>query len=511
VYYGDGIGGFTTVLRYADSLGNIYYSMMNSGKADASSRADMTTQTLSAHFPMLFHPSPKTVMVLGLASGVTAGEVLYYPIERLDVVDINREVVAGSDFFIPWNNDVLSNPKTDLIIQDGRAHLQLTKRKYDVITSEPSNPWMAGLSALFTRDFFELAKDRLNEEGIYVQFIHAYQMDWSTFALVGRTFAEVFPNSLLVATEPHTLGYDYLLVGLKGRSRLSLDSARRNLPYAQQSKNVTIQDHRLLYRLIITEDLRKLFGEGPVNTDSWPRLEFAAPKLMYFYDPMIGKNVLSKKWRSSRTRSIIRQVATDVDRQIDFAVYALSVYQPFGGMVDLSRATPLQKRRYFELVETYCASNSIDYSLFRDDELKRRCGSLQIKELEKKIDVMPNKAASHLYLANLYYTKGMPDEAIANYYKSLEISPYSAEAHSNLGAVLVQQGQIEKAIEHLTEALEITPGNAPAHNNLGYALMQQEEWDKAIKHFSEALRIAPNFALARRGLEKARLMQKRGR
>jgi len=512
VYYGDGIGGFTTVLKYADSLGNIYYSMMNSGKADASSRADMTTQTLSAHFPMLFHRSPKTVMVLGLASGITAGEVLYYPIERLDVVDINREVVAGSDFFIPWNNKVLSNPKTNLIIQDGRAHLQLTKRKYDVISSEPSNPWMAGLAALFTRDFFELVKDRLNEEGIYVQFIHAYQMDWPTFALVGRTFAEVFPNSLLVATEPHTLGYDYLLVGLKGQGRLRLDDARRNLPYAQQSKNVTIRDARLLYRLIISEDLRRLFGQGPVNTDSRPRLEFAAPKLMYFDDPMIGKNVQSKRWLSSRTRSIIRQVMTDVDRQIDFAAYALSVYQPFRGMVDLSRATPSQKKRFFELMETYCASNSIDYSLFVDEELKRRCGSIQIKALQDKIDVMPNKAASYLYLANLYYEKGMPDKAVANFYKSLEISPYNAEAHSNLGAVLVQQGKTEKAIVHLTEALQIAPDNVLAHNNLGYALMQQGEFGEAIKHFTEALRIAPNFARARQGLEKARLlMQKRGR
>jgi len=80
VYYGDGIGGFTTVRKYADPLGGVEYIMENSGKADASSRGDMTTQTLVAHLPMLFHRNPKTVMVLGLASGVTAGEVLYYPV-----------------------------------------------------------------------------------------------------------------------------------------------------------------------------------------------------------------------------------------------------------------------------------------------------------------------------------------------------------------------------------------------------------------------------------------------
>ncbi|MCK5009976.1 MAG: fused MFS/spermidine synthase, partial [Deltaproteobacteria bacterium] len=184
MYYGDGIGGFTTVLKDIDALGIPQYTLVNSGKPDASSQGDMPTQTLLTHLPLLFHPNPKEVMVLGLASGVTAGEVLHYPIERLDIIEISEEVVTASDFFIPWNNKVLSNPKTELIIQDGRAHLELTNRKYDVIISEPSNPWMAGLANLFTREFFLLANDRLNEDGIFVQFFHGYQMDWPTFALV---------------------------------------------------------------------------------------------------------------------------------------------------------------------------------------------------------------------------------------------------------------------------------------------------------------------------------------
>jgi len=82
VYYGEGIGGFTTVTKYVDPLGNASFSMANSGKADASSRGDMTTQTLSAHLPMLFHAHAQEVMVLGLASGITAGEVLHYPVQH---------------------------------------------------------------------------------------------------------------------------------------------------------------------------------------------------------------------------------------------------------------------------------------------------------------------------------------------------------------------------------------------------------------------------------------------
>jgi len=496
VYYGDGIGGFTTVRKYADPLGGVEYIMENSGKADASSRGDMTTQTLVAHFPMLFHRNPKTVMVLGLASGVTAGEVLYYPVEQLDVLEISHQVVEASDFFIPWNNNVVSDPKTNLIIQDGRAHLQLTKQKYDVIISEPSNPWMAGLSTLFTRDCFALAKNQLSEDGIFVQWLQAYEMDWPRFALVGRTFAEVFPNSLLILSEPSAVSQDYLLVGLKGRNRLTLDSAKQKLSSIQESKNVTLRDPRLLYRLIVSEDLNRLFGQGPVNTDSRPRLEFAAPKLMHHSDPMIISNIEDKKWLSAGTRNIVEQVTTNVDAQIDFAAYAVSVYDPFYDMVDLSKATPSQKERFFKLMETYAAKNSIDYSIFTDDKLKQRCSSIQIETIENNIELMPDKELSYFYLANLYYEEDMLDEAITNYSKSLQIEPDSASTHGNLGHALYRQGNFEEAIKHYKQVLRNRPYLAGAHNDLARARAHQGNLEEAVKHYKEALRIRPDFAEA---------------
>jgi spermidine synthase len=500
VFYGDGIGGFTTVLKQADPFGTIEYSLANSGKMDASSRGDMQTQTLLAHFGMLFHPNPKTVMVLGLASGITAGEVLYYPVEQLDALEISHQVVKASDIFLPWNNNVRYDPRTNVIIQDARAHLQLTRQKYDVIISEPSNPWMAGLATLFTRDFFTLVKNRLNEDGIFVQWVHSYQMDWFTFALVGRTFARVFPNGLLVLTQPSGVGNDYLLVGFKGRNKLALENAKRNLPYIQESKNVVLSDPKLLYKLIVTEDFQGLFGEGPVNTDSWPRLEFAAPKLMYRSDPMTIRNMQAKRRVSAGTVNIIQRVVADVDAQIDFAAYALSLYLPFRDMVDLSKATPLQKERFFKLMEAYCANNPVDFTIFKDGELKQRCHSIQIEAIENKIDLVPDKALSHFYLADLYYGKGMLDETIASYSKSLQIKPYNAEAHYNLGLALTDRGRFDGAITHLTEALRIKPDFADAHSNVAYALARRGKLDEAITHYIQSLRINPDNAKAHSNL-----------
>jgi spermidine synthase len=87
------------------------------------------------------------------------------------------------------------------------------------------------------------------------------------------------------------MGNDYLLVGFKGKGRLILDHAKRKITHARRSKNISLSDPRLLYRLIVSEDLQGLFGQGPVNTDSRPRLEFSAPRLIYQDDPAIRRNI----------------------------------------------------------------------------------------------------------------------------------------------------------------------------------------------------------------------------
>jgi spermidine synthase len=449
-------------------------------------------------------------MVLGLASGITAGEVLYYPVERLDVVEISQQVVEASSFFVPWNNNVLSNPKTNLIIQDARAHLQLTKQKYDVIISEPSNPWMAGLATLFTRDFFELTKDRLNEEGMFVQWFHSYQLDWPTFALVGRTFAQVFPNSILVQISTSGIGHDYLFVGFKGKSKLALENVQHKLLCIKRSKNITLADPSLLYRLIVSEDLPRLFGPGPSNTDSRPRLEFAAPKLMYYRDPVILKNILSKKYLSPQTKNIVAHIITDIDAQIDFAVYALSVYSPFPNMVDTTKATPSQKERYFKIMETYYANNPIeDRSVFKSDELKQRCISAQINAIRTNIDRMPDKPFSYTYLALLYYGEGMLNEAVANLTKSLQLKPDDAENRYNLGLALQTQGKFDEAVSQYNQALQLNPNDTRTRYNLGNILQSAGRLDEAVSQYRKVLEVSPDDEKAHNNLALA--LQSQGR
>ena len=502
VYFGDGIGGFTTVLENTDILGAKSYSLFNSGKSDASTDGgDMCTQTLLAHFPLAFHPRPDDVLVLGLASGITAGEVLYYPVKHLDVIDINRQVVRASDFFIPWNNNVLSHPVTELIIQDGRAHMALTDRTYDIVISEPSNPWMAGLASLFTREFFDLVRGRLKENGIYVQWVHSYQMDWENFAMIGRTFARVFPRSLLVSIDPAGLGADYLLVGFKGDTWLDRSTVEQNLVYASQSKNATILDSRIFYSLIVGENLEKLFGDGPINMDNHPILEFSAPKLMHSYDPAIADTIQAREYLTDETKAIITAAASDVDAQINYAAYALSFNKTFENIVDLERATPAQKERFARIVEAYCSENILtDYSFVGDSEIKDRCLSAQIDMVRAHLSDAPDTTMIYYRLGNLYNERNMLVEAYTYYTKTLELDPDNEKAHYNLGRIFTSQGRYGEAIKHYEEALRINPYYAMAYNNLGNIHTQRGELDRAVSNFREAVRIDPDFALGYQNL-----------
>lgn len=180
------------------------------GKADASnSVTDIPTQIMLGHLPLLLHPDPRAVLVIGLGSGISAGSVARHPIERLDVVEIEPAVVEASRFFAQDNGNVLGDRRVRLTIADGRNFLLTTRERYDVIASEPSNPWLSGVASLFSREFFQFARQRLRPGGFMLQWVHAYALLPEDLQMIVKTFRTVFPATSVwkVATG------DFLLLG----------------------------------------------------------------------------------------------------------------------------------------------------------------------------------------------------------------------------------------------------------------------------------------------------------
>ncbi|MCP4201579.1 MAG: methyltransferase domain-containing protein [bacterium] len=170
------------------------YAFMVNGKADGSARGDAPTQVMSGLIGTALHPNPRTGLVIGLGTGSSAGWMAQVPtMERVVAVELEPAILRVAEACAPVNENVLDNPKVEVVIADAREYLLSAKDTYDVIFSEPSNPYRAGISSLFTREFYRAVTERLSEDGIFAQWLQAYEIDAQVVRTAYATLASVFP------------------------------------------------------------------------------------------------------------------------------------------------------------------------------------------------------------------------------------------------------------------------------------------------------------------------------
>ncbi|MDP8230463.1 MAG: fused MFS/spermidine synthase [Candidatus Gorgyraea atricola] len=167
IFYEDGPEATVSVMKTGDAL--VLYI---NGKADASTtKSDMSTQILAAELPLILKPDIKDVFVVGLGSGVTCGSALLHPVENLDLVEISPSVVDAAEYFARFNYNALHDKRLHLYIEDARTFVQRIDKKYDLIISEPSNPWVSGNGTLFTVEYFWDCLNSLKEDGLMIQWV----------------------------------------------------------------------------------------------------------------------------------------------------------------------------------------------------------------------------------------------------------------------------------------------------------------------------------------------------
>jgi hypothetical protein len=259
------------------------------GKVDASTGADMTTQVLSGHLPFLFRPDARNALVIGLASGVTVGALAEHPLERIEVVEIEPAVIEASRRFDGVSGAPLDDFRVKITVEDGRRYLRSTDQRFDVIVSEPSNPWLSMSARLFTREFFELVRNRLSPRGVLVQWVPLYGLSTSQFQILLRTLMDVFPSiSLFQVAEGD-------LVAIAGMEPVPVSTAAlgqffEGVPRAALERAGILEPADLLARWIADEQgLKPILGEGPLNTDDNGVLEFGSP--WYLLTDTTGANL----------------------------------------------------------------------------------------------------------------------------------------------------------------------------------------------------------------------------
>lgn len=280
VFHAEGINASIAVRQAYDRV-----SLHINGKADASNGQDMATQLLLGLLPHLARPGEEDALVIGLGSGVTAMVLAdALPARKVWVAEIEPAVVEASKFFAVENHSLLNKKNVRFVLNDARNVLSNSGKKFGLITSEPSNPWIMGISNLFTREFYEMVRGNLKENGVFVQWFHLYGMDLQNYKMVLKTLSAVFPSIQLWES-----GFgDMLFVCSNGPVRWDMSA----LGLMEQEAPGVFRDLNQALFIEKPEDLwayfngaytAKAFDLAGVseNTDQLPLLEFKAPLSLY--------------------------------------------------------------------------------------------------------------------------------------------------------------------------------------------------------------------------------------
>jgi predicted membrane-bound spermidine synthase len=196
--------------------GAVSRSIINNGKSDGSTRSDFLTTSLLGLLPALFAEKAESAFVIGYGTGITVGELMVLPtIERVVVSEISPAVVRAAPLFDFANNNVTKSPKVEILRSDAYRALLHSDESFDVIVSEPSNPWVQGIEMLFSREYLEAARVRLRRGGVYAQWYHQYSSDPATVELVLRTYDQVFDR----VSVWYGLGPDLIILGFADGTR----------------------------------------------------------------------------------------------------------------------------------------------------------------------------------------------------------------------------------------------------------------------------------------------------
>lgn len=277
-FYREGREAVVTVFERPTLTARRHIVLTIDGKVDASTGADMSTQLLSGYLPVLFRPGAERALVIGLASGVTVGALAQTAFERIDVVEIERAVIDASREFDSVSHAPLDDPRVKLVVEDGRQFLRAASGRFDVIVSEPSNPWLSASARLFTREFFTLVRERLAPRGLLVQWVPLYGLNQRQFEALLRTLLEVFRDAavfrvaegdLIVVASPEPLTPRLAALDtLFDRPGVRADLARAGVRTPEQFLALWVAD---------AGGLDSALGGGAFNTDDNGLIEFGSP------------------------------------------------------------------------------------------------------------------------------------------------------------------------------------------------------------------------------------------
>ena len=447
------------------------------GKTDAGSGTeDVVTQKFIAHVPLLLHPAPAKVLVIGWGAGATAAAAAAHPIASLECVEIEPATWEAAPFFADFFEPLRRDPRFRIVIGDGRNYLLRARGSYDVVVSEPSNPWITGVSNLFTREFLEGARARLAPGGLFAQWFHYYNLAPADVRVEIKTFLSVFEHASLWLVPPvgpedgiKNLGADMLLVGSREPQRLDwprLERAYADAALARELRGTRVLSDPLALAATWTmgrpelerwaED-REVFPAGtPLNTDDRPYLEFTAPR-----------------------RTVVRPSEAARLATLQYAAMgraAGDVRAVLAGVPALEAGGQPAARLLRELAERQVAAVQPERAL---------------AALEAALAADPDDLVAHERAAALLVERGRPRDAERHYDEAVRLEPGRASAWEAIGGLALDRRDYARAEEAHRALVKLQPTKVSAWLRLGAILAREQRWNEAREAILKAQALDP--------------------
>ena len=487
LFYEDGISTTLSVDRQGPH--RFYRS---NGKTDASTDpGDMANQLLLGHLPMLAHPDPKDVFVLGLGTGVSAAAIARYPVRSIDIADIESGSREATKLFAAENRNILADPRVKFLVADGRNALLARKKTYDVILSDPSDVWVAGVGNLFTREFYSLARSRLRPGGVMVQWFHGHSLPPEQMKLIVKTFQSVFPHTSFWRPNRG----DVILMGTVEPTAWDLTRLRERIASVPGVNDDLLSMgfwHPLsLFAPFVLDgdDLaRMISGVEGLHTDNRPVIEYLSPRAGYEDTTPINDAGV----QALQTKRLPPIAGYDEPRDFD----ARARYLLGFAMASIGRTDPA-----IQLMEESVRGEVHDAKFLvglANQYKARGWNGKAIAAYGRALAVDAADTEAALHLAETQRAVG--DEAGAE--KTLRAALERTRDDSGLALaaarLLLETGRGAEAVPLVAPALEKEPGNAALRLASGECLAAAERGAEAVAALRLASSAAPQDAAVQR-------------
>jgi spermidine synthase len=547
VFFEDGVNATIAVTRSDD-----YVGLKTNGKVDASN-LDTSTQLLLGDLGAIFHPHPRRVLVIGLGGGMTASAISRFPdVERIDCVEIEPAVFHAAPFLERLNRGVLRDPRLHLIFEDARNFLQTAREPYDLIISEPSNPWIAGVASLYTDEFYATVRKQLAPGGIFVQWVQAYALQPDDFRMILATLTPHFPD----VSVWHSAGRDFLLLARQSNEPLTFDRSRAM--WSQPKLQQDFQALRLArpeswpayYRLSDAE-ARAFAAGASANTDDRTLLEYRASRSLLNEDltaeldqalarfqksplppelaprevpatlPAALESALDlNSPRASSYAQLLSTTPTSDQTELLLGRAALQANRTAEAVSHFQAARQLSSNLYFSVywlaeAESQRGSANTADALFQDflaheptnqDALRARRNIARdthtwqlALDLQTKLLELNSSALEFCRLGDLYLRAGNLPAAATPLQEGLRRDPYAFLCRRDLGELQRATGDLPGAAANLEFAIRFFPEADPkAYISLALVYKSQGRKEAAAEILSKGRRIFPEDALLKR-------------